>query len=184
MRLAIYLLLIAVNASYAQQLLVDEHHSSIIFQVQNFGVDVRGTLAGAKGTIVLDTADITLSSFRLSADATTIDSGISLRDQHLRKHEYLDAKTYGIIEFVSTSVAKTKLRDEIMVKGRLKIKNTSNEIVVPVRIARSNKGVDFAGSFTINRLDYMVGTHSITLADQVKIEFLISTNKLPGRQSN
>lgn len=175
MRSAIYLLLIGVTTGYSQQLRVDGDRSSIVFQIRNFGLDVRGTLSGAKGSIVLDSANIDLSSFKLSADASSINSGISLRDQHLQKRDYLDTRNYKTLDFISTSVRRTQLSEEIIVKGKLTIKNISKEIVVPVRVIVSQNAVDFIGSFTINRLDYMVGTSSFTLADQVKVEFLIGT---------
>lgn len=168
------LLVFVTNAGLCQHLVPDETHSRIDFYIRNLGFEVKGSLLGLKGSIKLDSTDITASTFLLTADASTIDTGISLRDQHLKKQEYLDTKKYPVLRFTSNSVMATPKPNEIEVKGLLTIKNTSKEILILVKMASSLHNVNFSGSFMINRRDYMVGGASFSLADEIKVCFHVS----------
>lgn len=166
-------LLLIAHAAYTQQLQVDDQQSSVTFRIRNFGLEVEGTLSKVSGTVVFDPSNIEASSFRLSADPATIDTGISLRDKHLQKNEYLDAGKYKTIDFVSTRVAR--MDGNVVVTGNLTIKGTTKEILVPVNITPM---MEFDGSFTINRLDYKVGSGSFSLADEITVVFSIRTRKI------
>ncbi len=175
MRLLCFLLFFAVSAE-CQQLTVDGQHSSVVIAVRNFGLDVRGTIGGVTGSILLDTTRLVSSSFELTAEAKTIDTGISLRDQHLQKREYLDTKNFPTLRFSSTAVTTGASPRELFVTGNLTIKNTTKSIRVPVSISKSVAqpgGVELNGSFTIDRLDYQVGGSSLSLSDEVTVRFTI-----------
>jgi polyisoprenoid-binding protein YceI len=173
------LILLAAQAGNGQALDVDEKLSSVRFNIGNFGLDVEGSLGNLRGSVLYDRRNLASSSFRLSADANTIDTGIALRDKHLQKEEYLDAKKYTTLEFTSTSIVTTQTSDEILVSGTLTIKNTTKHIQVPVKVVPSDGRFDFSGTFTINRLEYLVGNSSISLADDVTVTFSIRTLIVP-----
>ena len=47
------------------------------------------------------------SSFNVSVDVNTINTGVDSRDSHLKKEEYFNAEKYPTINFASTSIEKS-----------------------------------------------------------------------------
>lgn len=177
MKSAVWLCLVVMlvtQMAFGQGLSVDEQHTSVKFQIKNFGLEVEGSLSNIRGSVVFDRNNLTASSFHLSADASTIDTGIALRNKHLQKPEYLDARNHPTLEFTSTGIVQTKNMDEVLVTGNMTIKNTTKQIQVLVKLIPSEKTVNFEGSFMINRLDYKVGSSSVTLSDEVVVSFRLA----------
>ena len=65
---------------------------------------VRGSLADAEGTIILDEADRCMCRVDIAIPATSIDTGNARRDKHLRSAELLDVERSPTILFHSTRV--------------------------------------------------------------------------------
>src|SRR5689334_7577370 len=77
---------------------------SVTFTTKNFGVNTKGEFKGLKGTIRWDSANLANSSFNVSVDVNTINTGIDMRDNDLKKETYFNAEKYPTINFVSTVV--------------------------------------------------------------------------------
>jgi polyisoprenoid-binding protein YceI len=88
----------------AAQIPVDEQ-SKITFQIRNFGVTVAGTFTGLKGNVQFDPTAPKNCSVNISIDSKTIDTGINLRDNHLKKEDYFNAEVYPTISFVSQNLS-------------------------------------------------------------------------------
>ncbi len=150
--------------------------SRVSFKIKNFGTAVEGTMSGLKGTIRFDVSNISTTVFDVTLDANTIDTGINMRDNHLRKKDYFDVATYPSIRFVSTKVLATNA-GEAKVTGTLTIKKTSKEITFPFKYTQLNGLPQFTAEFTVNRRDFNVGGSSMTMSDDVKIVLNVSTLK-------
>ncbi|HEX5169348.1 MAG TPA: YceI family protein [Cyclobacteriaceae bacterium] len=155
------------NFSIAQAPLVpSDADSHITFIIKNFGVTVDGSFSGLQGEIIFDPAIPGDSHFDITVDANTIDTGIGLRDNHLKKEEYLNVKQFPQIRFESKKVAPTAKLNTFVMTGNLSIKNISREISFP--FTYSIGGI-FNGEFQINRRDYDVGGNSISLSDYLTV---------------
>jgi polyisoprenoid-binding protein YceI len=150
--------------------------SHISFKIKNFGSTVDGTMSGLKGSIQFDPTNISGSRFDVTLDANTIDTGINMRDNHLRKRDYFDVVTYPMIRFVSTKVSATNAGEGLLT-GTLIIKNVSKVITFPFKYTLSNGLPQFTGEFTINRRNFNVGGSSISMGDEVRIILNVSTSK-------
>jgi polyisoprenoid-binding protein YceI len=164
-------LLLWAQASPCQQPGIDTGRSTVAFRIKNFGLEVQGSLGNVRGSVVFDRNNLASASFSIAADANTVNTGIALRDRHLQKSEYLDAEKYQTLEFVSTAVKLAKKADEVLVTGNLTIKNVKRQIEVLVRVTPLQGVTNFSGSFTVNRLDYTVGKSSLSLGDEVVVDF-------------
>lgn len=140
--------------------------SSVKFKIKNFGVMVEGSFKGLNGKIQFDSTNILSAQFDVSIDANSIDTGIEMRDNHLRKKEYLDSKTYPHIHFVSSKIQTTKT-GQFVVSGHLTIKNITKEISFPFRYSVVKGIRSFDGEFEINRRNFNVGGSSLTMADKL-----------------
>lgn len=84
---------------------VDPKHTYASFEVDHFGLSViRGRFNRTSGTIVLDVVDGG-GSIEIEIDATSIDTGLEKRDEHLQRKEFFDTKTYPTLKFVSSALA-------------------------------------------------------------------------------
>jgi polyisoprenoid-binding protein YceI len=59
---------------------------------------------------------------------------------------------------------------------RLGLKGMQREVTVPFTLAPHGQGGRFAGTFTINRLDFGLGKTSLILADEVTVHVTVHVN--------
>ncbi len=155
----------------AQQYKPVDEKSKVNFTIKNFGVNTNGTFSGLKGTILFDSSKLSTSSFNVSVDVNTINSGIDMRDSHLKKEEYFYAEKYSNISFVSTGI---KLNNEgYVVTGQLTIKGISKEISFPFTAVSKKDGMLFTGDLNINRKDFDIGGGSAVMGSNVDISLKI-----------
>ena len=140
---------------------------SVIFVIKNLGINTKGSFKGLKGSIKWDAANLSNSSFNVSVDANTINTGIDLRDNDLRKATYFNVAQYPTINFVSTAITATN------VAGNLTIKGITKQISFPFTVSKSAQGYVFEGGFTINRRDFDIGSSSFSLGNSVNVSIKV-----------
>jgi polyisoprenoid-binding protein YceI len=86
--------LLCGNMLYGQNYRVVDNASSVKVSIKNAGMEIDGKLTGLEGDIHFNPADLKGSSFSVSIDANTINTGIDVRDENLRGDEYLDTKNF------------------------------------------------------------------------------------------
>ena len=94
-------LLFASSFSSSQSFTPTNAGSAITFKIKNFGATIDGSFTGLKGEIHFDPTQLNSSRFEITLDANSIDTGIDLRNKHLKKEDYFNVKTYPEIKFVS-----------------------------------------------------------------------------------
>jgi polyisoprenoid-binding protein YceI len=147
---------------------VDEN-SQVKFRIKNLGIGTTGSFKGLEGNIRFDAANPGAGHFDVSIDASSINTGIGARDNHLRKAEYFDVKNHSRIKFVSDKITSSTREGTWIVFGKLTIKNTTKEISFPFTAVRENGGMRFSGEFKLNRRDYGVGGSSFSLSDNLTV---------------
>jgi polyisoprenoid-binding protein YceI len=140
---------------------------SVTFTIKNFGINTKGSFKGLKGSIKWDPANPTNSSFNVSVDVNTINTGIEMRDNDLKKESYFNVAKYPTITFASTVVTATNVTANLTIKG------TTKQIDVPYTVTPSGNGYLFEGKFQVNRRDFGVGGGSFTLSDRVEVQLKV-----------
>ena len=67
---------------------------SVVFHIKNAGITVDGKFSGLAAAIKFDENDLANSSIYASVKATTVNTGIDKRDEHLLKAEYFDVANH------------------------------------------------------------------------------------------
>lgn len=168
----LFLLLIALCSflpGWTQRYVPTDKGSSIAFAIKNMGLTVEGTFKGLKGSIFFDPNDLLPSKFDITIDAESIDTGIDLRNKHLKKEEYFDAANFTEIRFVSTKIEVLPQPGKFTVTGKLTIKKVTKEINFVFTADRLGTGYFFKGEFSIDRRDYKVWGNSFSMSDDVKV---------------
>jgi polyisoprenoid-binding protein YceI len=148
---------------------------SVIFHIKNAGIIVDGKFSGIAAAIKFDENDLENSSIYASVKATTVNTGIGKRDEHLRKEEYFHVDKYPKIEMRSTSFTKTAKgfngQFDVTIKGKTK------NISVPFTFDNQGSTGKFKGNLKLDRLDFEVGESGFVLDDDVKIDISLSVKK-------
>jgi polyisoprenoid-binding protein YceI len=168
----LFLLLIALCSfllAWTQRYEPTDKGSSVAFGIRNMGLTVEGTFNGLKGSIFFDPNELVLSKFEISINAGSIDTGIDLRNKHLKKEEYFDVANFTEIRFVSTKIEALPQPGKFTVTGKLTIKKVAKEIKFDFTADRQGTGYFFKGEFSIDRRDYKVGGNSFSMSDNVKV---------------
>ena len=155
----------------AQQYKPVDSKSEIQFTIKNFGLNTNGTLNGLKGVINFNPSNLSSASFNVSIDVNTINTGVGMRDNHLKGEDYFNAEKYSTINFVSTGV-KTQ-NGGYIISGQLTIKGISKFISFPFTAVQQNDGMLFTGDFNINRKDFNVGGSSAVLSNNVDVSLKV-----------
>lgn len=168
----------------------DKAHSSIQFTVNHMGLaEVPGFFRDFTGSVNFDGKDITKSSVEFTAKATSIDTGVAGRDNHLRTADFFEVEKYPDITFKSTKVEKKG--KGFLLTGDFTMKGVTKSITFPFQIAgwlpateKSGGKMGIAAETTINRRDYGVnygsnlpGTNIPAVSDTVKISLQIEAGK-------
>ncbi len=138
---------------------VDPMHSSVNFNIKHMGISfVQGRFDKFNGKVTTEGANLDNASFDFSVQVNSVNTGVDMRDNHLKSEDFFAAEKYPEMTFFSSSVTKDK--NGYLLKGKLKIKEVTKDISVPVTfggITKNQKGKEVMGiqaKFTVNRLDY------------------------------
>lgn len=139
---------------------IDSAHSEAGFTVRHMGIsNVRGHFSNLNGSVVLNEKDVTKSSVNATIDITTVDTGNSARDNHLKSPDFFDAAQFPKMTFVSKQIVKKgsglSLVGDLTLHGvtrqvELALEDTGK--VVTDQKGGAHRGFSAAGS--INRQDF------------------------------
>jgi polyisoprenoid-binding protein YceI len=171
----VLLFLAGINVSQlgAQALVPVDSASDIRFEIKNFGFTVEGSLQQLQGKIVFDPAALQLSYFNVTVNASTIETGIGLRNRHLKNEDYFDTESYPTIRLISKRILLTDNKMQWMLTGLLMIKGFQKEITFPFKATPHQNGYLFEGRFQVNRKDFHVGGNSLGLSDFVTVKLKV-----------
>ena len=159
----------------------DVVHSSINFTVRHMVVSkVRGRFTKFEGTLVMDDKDPSGGQVEVVIDASSIDTGVQQRDEHLRSADFFDADHFPTITFKSTRVEKAGA-GALKVTGDLSMHGVTRPVVLDVEYAGSAKdpwgGVraGFSATASLDRKDFglrynqILETGSVVVGETVEI---------------
>jgi len=173
-------LLVALSCSVqGQKYTPQDDGSRVHFNIRNFGIKTGGQLSGLKGEILFFTTDLTACSFQVTVDVSTIDTDSDSRDRSLRSDEYFDAEKYPQITLVSTKIDRTNKTDQgyYYFTGNLTIRGVTKQVAFPFRAEKVNNDYLFTGEFTLNRIDFGVGSSSAVLSNTVDVTLSVLAKK-------
>ena len=146
---------------------------------------MHGRFGGVKGTLVYNEADVTKSTITVTIDTSTVDTGESTRDTHLKTAAFFDVPDFPSATFTSSSVVKNG--NKLTVNGNLTLHGVTLPVVLdvegpstPVEGAMDHKPHSgFSATTTISRSAFGIGTSfpPIVVGDEVKLTIEIEIIK-------
>jgi polyisoprenoid-binding protein YceI len=146
--------------------------SEVTFRATSRFMNAEGQFHGVSGEVTVDPRDLTTAVIRVSIEANSIDTGIGMRDNHLRSEDFLDVRRFPTIAFVSRRAEGRGRR--VNVAGQLTIHGVTREIVVPVEVSMTERALVASGELVINRRDYGITYESFLnpVGDDVRVSFV------------
>ncbi|MGB1206707.1 MAG: YceI family protein [Chitinophagales bacterium] len=161
------LITITVYAAVAA-LTIDTTNSSATFSIVNMGLTVEGKFnSGVIGEVVFDKNDLSSSTIEAHIKTKSIDTGIEMRDNHLRNADYFEVEKYPKISFKSTEITKTS--SGYIATGKFTMKDVTKTVKIPFTYQNNT----FTGNFDVSRVAYHVGEKSWVMRDKVNVTFKI-----------
>ena len=133
MKLTTLIAMMALVAAglHAEQYKIDGSHSKAQFSVKHLMVsNVRGEFGKMIGTVDFDDKNTGATKIDVTLDATTINTGVTKRDDHLRSADFFETAKFPTLSFKSTSAKKTA--DGLAVTGELTMHGVTKVVVLNV----------------------------------------------------
>lgn len=159
----------------------DKAHTFIGFKVNHNGLtEVPGFFRDFTGAVNYDAKDVSKSSVVFTAKATSVDTGVAPRDNHLRTADFFEVEKFPELSFKSTKIEKKG--KNWMVTGDFTMKGVTKSVSFPFNISgflpaneRNGGRMGIAAETVINRRDFGVNYDSKLpsglqlVSDEVKI---------------
>jgi polyisoprenoid-binding protein YceI len=164
------------SAAFADApLTVDPVHSSFVFKVTHANIGhIWGHFSDYGGTFVIDESDLAKSTFDITANPASVDTGAKKRDEHLQAPDYFNTKQYPAITFKSTAVKKVS-DTRLEATGDLTLHGVTKSIVVPIEIVgkgefpKGTSRVGIEATFSVKMSDYKIKGDPKSVADEIFI---------------
>jgi polyisoprenoid-binding protein YceI len=143
---------------------IDPAHSAAEFKVKHMMIsNVRGSFSGLSGVLTEHATDSTLSYVEASVPVSTVTTGDTQRDGHLKSADFFDAEKFPTLNFKSAKVTK-KGEAEYEVAGDLTIHGTTRPATfavegpsAPGKDPWGNTRIGLSATTKINRKDFGLG---------------------------
>lgn len=157
----------------------DKMHSKLKFSVVHHLLsDVDGLFKNFEVTITAAKSDFSDAVFELSADASSINTEVEMRDNDLKSSSFFDVATYPKITFKSTSI-KPDGQNKYKLTGNLTMHGVTKPVTMDLwyrgtkenpNSKKNDAGFKLRG--TLKRSDFNIGTNTPTVlvSDEVEIE--------------
>lgn len=169
---------------------VDTVHSTVGFSVRHMMIsNVKGTFNEFDGNIELDPTDLTDASIEFTIDASSVDTRMPDRDDHLRSADFFDVENHPNLTFKATEIKKTS-EDNYDMTGDFTIRGTTKPVTFDITFEgmakdpmSGDEAAGFTGSTKINRKDFgltwntALETGGFVVSDEVKINIEIQLRK-------
>ncbi|HEY0820219.1 MAG TPA: YceI family protein [Rhizobacter sp.] len=162
----------------AQQKLVPAQ-SEIAFTSRQMGVPVDGKFRKFDAQIAFDPKKPEAAKIAFTVDLASVSFGSSETETEVAKPDWFNTKAFPQATFQSTTVKGTG-PGKYEVAGKLSIKGTTQNVVVPVTLAQAGGTTTATGGFVLKRLDFKIGdgdwkdTSMVANDVNVKLKFALT----------
>jgi polyisoprenoid-binding protein YceI len=167
---------------------LDPAHSEVTFRVKHLVIaTVSGKFSKFSSTVSTEGDDFTTANITFEVETGSIDTGMEMRDNHLRSPDIFDVQKFPTITFKSTSFKKKK-KNLYTMTGNITIKGITKPLTLDVTmngpVENPNKnakniqvGIKAVG--TIKRSEFTVGQNLTTafVSDEVQLRITGEFNK-------
>ncbi|PIQ25061.1 polyisoprenoid-binding protein [bacterium (Candidatus Blackallbacteria) CG17_big_fil_post_rev_8_21_14_2_50_48_46] len=138
---------LALLAGFAQPVLaantyeIDPVHSHLIFKIKHLNIGYQyGRFNRFSGTVVVDEKNPAQSKVEIKAEAASVDTNASKRDDHLRSPDFFNVKQFPQLSFKSSKVERAGA-GQYKVSGILTLHGVSKPLSFTFKKTGEGKGM-------------------------------------------
>lgn len=155
---------------------VDPVHSGVLFKIRHLGLSwCWGRFMSFEGSLVYG-SDPASCSVQMTIDPSSLDTGSSGRDGHVKGADFLNVAQFPDAGFRSTKVSAGK-DGGLKIVGMFSLHGVEKEVEIESKILgqgdrgeRFGERIGFEGSFRFNRRDFGIRTYPDTaVGDEVEV---------------
>lgn len=173
--IAAALALAAAPAAFAQQVVPAQ--SAIGFTIKQMGVPVDGRFARFDAKVAFDPKNPAAGSISFTVPLASAEIGDAETTKELAKPEWFNSSKFPSATFQSTAV-KALGGGRFEVAGKLSIKGSARDVVVPVTLAQAGGTTTASGQFTLKRIEFKIGegewSDTSMVANEVQVKFKLA----------
>jgi polyisoprenoid-binding protein YceI len=161
---------------------IDPAHCEIGFRVRHLMIaNVKGVFKTFDASIYTTSKDFTTAEIDLWIDPSSIDTGDTKRDEHLKSADFFDVNNYKQITFSSSTIGEPDIDGNQVLWGELTMKGVTNNVKLNVQFGGiikdpwGNEKAGFTISGKIKRSDWgliwnaTIETGGLVVSDEVTI---------------
>jgi polyisoprenoid-binding protein YceI len=154
---------------------LDGAHSRLGFTIVHNGItNISGQFSNFDVKVSTPNEDFAGASIEMTAQSNSVNTGLEMRDNHLKTADYFDAEKFPTLTFKSTSVKKGKGNNYTIV-GDFTMHGVTKVVTLVgtnTGSAKNRAGNDVAGlqiTGIVKRSDFGVGEAGPGLSDEVNL---------------
>lgn len=181
-----------INAANAADIYkIDKNHASASWQASHFGFSApSGKFTDIDGIIIIDEFSPQNSSVDIVIKTSSISTGLSKFDNHLKSADFFNTGKFPTIKFTSSAITpRSKKAGKI--KGNLTILNKTKLVTLDVKLNKKGlnpinqrKTAGFSASTTIKRSDFGMNFGLPGISNKVKINIELEANFVSSQDKN
>lgn len=175
-------LVVAPTPALAQQKL-DAARSEMLFVSKQMGVPVEGRFRKFDAQIAFDPKKPEAGKVAFTIDMGSATFGSPEVDVELPKATWFNVPKFPQATFQSSAI-KAVGAGRFEVAGKLSIKGSSRDVVVPVALTQAGGGTTATGAFAIKRLEFKIGegdwADTSMVANDVQVKFKLNLSGVPA----
>lgn len=175
-------LVVAPTPALAQQKL-DAARSEMLFVSKQMGVPVEGRFRKFDAQIAFDPKKPEAGKVAFTIDMGSATFGSPEVDVELPKATWFNVPKFPQATFQSSAI-KAVGAGRFEVAGKLTIKGSSRDVVVPVALTQAGGSTTATGAFAIKRLEFKIGegdwADTSMVANDVQVKFKLNLSGVPA----
>lgn len=140
----------------------DPYHSSLNFKIKHNNISmINGKFMDYTGTLTNTGDALDNAQFDFTIQATSINTNVDARDNHLRSADFFEVEKYPTITFKSTKIKKTDKANHYSLEGKMTIKGVTKDVVFDLEYGGHLKNdkeerIGLTAKTVIDRFDYNI----------------------------
>jgi len=157
---------------------IDPAHTSVGFTISHLVIsEVEGRFNEVAGEVSVESNALTAA--KATIQATSVDTHVGKRDDHLRSPDFFDVQKYPTITFESTKVEKNQITGKFTMHGVTKEITFPFVLKGPIQDPWGNSRLAVTAETSLNRADYGMKPFP-GVGDEVKIK-IVAEATLPKK---
>ena len=109
---------------------LDATHSEVTFKVKHLVIStVTGQFKSFSSAVSTEGDDFTSANISFEIDSASIDTGMEMRDNHLRGDDFFNAEAFPKIKFIATAIRQISGADH-EIEGQLTIRDVTQSVTL------------------------------------------------------